>query len=147
MIVSRSNPAATISGLVNELFNDLPTVFGKTISDSFLHYPAVNILENKFGYLLDVVAPGLSKESFSVKVDGKVLTIAAATEQDASEENEAAFKPVRTEYSVKSFNRSFRLKESINTTAVNAKYENGILKVWLPKKEEEVKPIAEITIQ
>lgn len=147
-MIHTTNPTATLNGLVNELFNDLPNVFGKSITDSLLHHPQVNILENKYGYLMDVIAPGLAKEDFSVKVDGKILTVSANKKEDVKEENEdSIFRTVRTEYSVKTFKRSFTLKDSIDKNSVSAKYENGILKVWLPKKEEEVKPAAEITIQ
>jgi HSP20 family protein len=150
MIHARTNNHFTkqIDGLLNELFNEMPTAFGKQVSNAFLQYPAVNILENKFGFLLDVFAPGLEKEKFSVKVDNNILTVSYQNQTPENTEiNDATFKTLKTEFEAKNFKRSFNVKDNLNTAAITAKYENGILKVWIPKKEETTTPATEITIQ
>jgi HSP20 family protein len=151
MIHARTNNHFTkqIDGLLNELFNEMPTAFGKQVSNAFLQYPAVNILENKFGFLLDVFAPALEKENFSVKVDNNILTISYQRPEVATttENTDATFKTLKTEFEAKNFKRSFNIKDNLNTAGITAKYENGILKVWVPKKEETTTPTTEITIQ
>jgi HSP20 family protein len=90
-----------------------------------------------------VSAPGLEKADFNVKVDGNLLTISAEKKTAETVEGQ---KMIRTEFSLKSFKRSFTLDEKINAAGINAKYENGILNVLLPKKEEVKEAAKEITI-
>ncbi len=95
--------------------------------------PAVNIIENEAGFRLDVAAPGLQKEDFKINFENNLLTISAKIEAQASEITE---KYSRKEFSTGSFSRSFTLPNSIDGEQIKAIYNNGILKVELPKKEE-----------
>ncbi|WP_167021643.1 Hsp20/alpha crystallin family protein [Chitinophaga sp. Cy-1792] len=125
----------TFNGLVE---NILTNGWNKVAKDDFLTndyfttHPPVNITENKEGFNIDVVAPGFSKEDFKINADAKSLTISADRKAEAKDENE---KQVRREFSFRSFKRSFTIGDSIDTSKIVAKYENGILKVALPKKE------------
>ena len=75
-LVKVNNPInKTFDGLMNELFNDLPTSFGKSIREDVLHFPPANIIENNEQYKIELAAPGMEKTDFNVKLDGKVLTI------------------------------------------------------------------------
>jgi HSP20 family protein len=94
--------------------------------------PAVNISENKDAYLLSLAVPGMKKEDFVVKTDGNMLTI--SSEKETMEEKNDKY--TRKEYSYSSFSRSFTLPEDVNRDKVAAIYEEGVLKVTLPRKEE-----------
>lgn len=93
----------------------------------------VNIKDAKDSYRIEVAAPGFKKEEFSIKVEGNILSLSAEskTETEAIEE-----KFTRKEFNFNSFTRSFTLSKNIDATKVAATYENGILYVTLPKKEE-----------
>ena len=143
--VKVNNPInKTFDGLMNELFNELPVNFGKSIREDVLHFPPANIIEKTDLYKIELAAPGLEKADFNVKLDGKILTISAEKKAQASAENE---KVIRKEFSHKTFNRSFTLDEKINAANITARYENGILILELPKKEEVKSGTKEITIQ
>jgi HSP20 family protein len=95
--------------------------------------PAVNITEQKDEYLVSLAAPGLKKDDFKIDVDGNMLTISSEKEEKR-EEKEARY--TRKEYSYSSFSRSFTLPEEINKEKIEAKYEDGVLKISMPRKEE-----------
>jgi HSP20 family protein len=119
----------SFNSILNEVFND-NFHFG---IDEKHHTPLVNIKETKEGYQLEVAAPGMSKENFSITVEKDLLSISAEKENEAKNENE---KFTRKEFSYTKFKRSFTLPETIDAANIKAVYENGILKVNLFKKEE-----------
>lgn len=98
--------------------------------------PAVNITEQKDNYLVSLAAPGLKKDDFKIDVDGNMLTISSEKEEKKEEKEE---KCTRKEYSYSSFTRSFTLPDEVNKEKIEARYEDGLLKLVLPKKEEEKK--------
>lgn len=143
--VKVNNPInRSFDGLMNELFNELPTSFGKSLREDVLHFPPANIVEKNDFYQIELAAPGFLKADFNVKLDGKVLTISAEKKTEAAAENE---KTIRKEFSYKSFKRSFTVDEKIDAANISARYENGILKLELPKKEEVKNGAKDITIQ
>lgn len=144
-LVKVNNPInKTFDGLMNELFNELPMNFGKSIREDVLHFPPANIVEKADLYKIELAAPGMQKADFNVKLDGKILTISAEKKAETTSENE---KMIRKEFGYKAFKRSFTLDEKIDATNITAKYENGILNLELPKKEEVKNGAKEITIQ
>jgi len=144
-LVKVNNPVAkTFDGLMNDIFNDFPVSFGKTFRQDVLSFPPVNILENTNAYQLEVAVPGWEKADFNIQLDGSILTISADKKETAKVENE---KLIRKEFSSKTFKRSFTVDEKIESGAIEAKYENGILKLNLPKKEVAIATTKEITIQ
>jgi HSP20 family protein len=88
--------------------------------------------------------PGRNKEDFKVNFENELLTISY---QKPEEKQSDDFKTVRREFSFNSFTRSFHVDEKINAENIQAKYENGLLKLWLPKKEEPKKEVKQINIQ
>jgi HSP20 family protein len=104
-----------------------------------MNVPAVNIMEHKDEYKVSLAAPGLKKEDFNIAVDGNMLTISSEKEESKEEKDK---KFTRKEYSYSSFSRSFTLPEEINKEKIEAKYEDGVLKLSLPRKEEAKKPSA-----
>ncbi|MBI3883696.1 MAG: Hsp20/alpha crystallin family protein [Sphingobacteriales bacterium] len=134
----------TLDGFVNDIFNEFPATFGKAVREDVLGFPPVNISEQADAYHLEVSAPGLQKENFNIKLDGKLLTISAEKKEEIKDE---AVKSIRKEFSSKSFKRTFTLDEKIEASNITARYENGILQVVLPKKEQEKAVTKEINIQ
>ena len=110
----------------NEWF-DNGGLWGRT-----MNVPAVNIAENENEYEVSLAAPGLKKDDFKIDVDGNMLTISSEKEEN-KEEKDKAF--TRKEYNYSSFSRSFTLPDEINREKIEAKYEEGVLKIALPKKE------------
>ncbi|MCO6476349.1 MAG: Hsp20/alpha crystallin family protein [Phaeodactylibacter sp.] len=94
--------------------------------------PAVNVVENGGGFRIEVAAPGLDKEDFKVDVDKNVLSIEVNKEFKAAEGE--TYK--RREFGYFEFKRSFQLPETVDSEGIDASYQNGILLVNLPKKEE-----------
>lgn len=95
--------------------------------------PAVNITENKDAYNVSMAVPGMKKEDFKIDVDGNMLSISAEQEEEKEDKGE---KYTRKEYNYSSFSRSFTLPEDVNKETIEAAYQDGVLKLSLPKKEE-----------
>ncbi len=117
-------------------FDDFFRPWSEWFDDGFSRVgrvPAVNILEEDDSYRLTVAVPGMKKSDFEIDVDGNQLTISCSKEESQSEK-EARY--TRKEYSYYSFERSFTLPEEINREKIDASYENGVLSVHLPKREE-----------
>ncbi|MBC7652780.1 MAG: Hsp20/alpha crystallin family protein [Deinococcales bacterium] len=123
---------SNINYLFDEIINGFPANWGK---DQFQNTfaPAANIHETKDGFHVELNVPGRNKEDFKVTIENGLLTI-AFEQKEVAENND--YKTLRREFSFKSFKRSFSIDEKINAEGVQAKYDNGILKLLLPKKEE-----------
>ncbi len=99
--------------------------------------PAVNIKENDKNFEVEVAAPGMDKKNFKVEVENNVLTISAEKKEEKKEKKDNYS---RKEFSYESFERSFTLPQDVvDADKIKAKYENGILKIDIPKKEEKAK--------
>lgn len=109
---------------------------GPFIKDIESSLPATNVKETDKDFKIELAVPGFKKEDFKVALDNDVLTISAETKDEKNEENE---KFTRREFSYNSFSRSFQLPKSANSDKINAKYENGILKIDISKKDEAIK--------
>lgn len=96
--------------------------------------PPVNIKETDANFSVELSAPGLKKEDFNIEVDNGKLTISAEAKTENAEQAEGKY--TRREFTHAAFKRVFTLPETINTEGINAGYENGILTIQLPKKEE-----------
>jgi HSP20 family protein len=125
----------TFNSLFEDLFQNLPQNFaGNEWNRSFTNeFVPVNIRETADAYLLDVVAPGMEKSDFKVNLEKNLLTISAEKKTEQKSESE---KVVKKEFSFRSFSRTFKIDDSIDPAGILAKYENGILNLSLPKKEE-----------
>jgi len=122
----------------SKLFNDF---FDKDIFDySNRHFsntnttlPAVNIKESDQGYVVEMAVPGMEKADFKLNLENNMLCIASEKESE-SEKTEDNYS--RKEFSYQSFSRSFSLPDSVDEGKIDAKYENGVLIINIPKKEE-----------
>lgn len=95
--------------------------------------PSANIKENDGGYEVELALAGYNKEDFKIEVNNHTLTVSTESKSE-SEETEENY--VRKEFSYNSFSRSFRLPKTVDSDKIEASYENGILKLEIPKKEE-----------
>ena len=126
---------------VDRFFHD----FNDTFDRAFVtQTPAINVVELQDGFRIELAAPGLVKEDFKLNLEEDVLKISVDKDVDNGTEGET-FR--RREFSYTSFERSFRLPETVDQAAIAAKYEQGVLNIALPKKEEaKVQPAREIQI-
>lgn len=132
----------TWNGLFNELFSDVEKSL--PLSRTGFHQPPVNIIETTEGYHAELLAPGRKKELFGIKVENNQLILSYEEEKQAVPE---AWKQVRKEFNLSNFKRSFSLDDKIDTNGIQAKYEDGVLKLFLPKKPELQPTSHNITIQ
>ena len=131
------------TSLIDELFSDdLQAVKNKDTNQQ-LSGPKVNIKESDEAYVLDMAVPGFKKSDFKIGLENEKLSISAEIKVEEGEK-EANF--TRKEFSYESFKRTFILPETVDEGAINANYNNGILTVSIPKKEE-AKPKPARTIE
>ncbi|MBS1616332.1 MAG: Hsp20/alpha crystallin family protein [Bacteroidetes bacterium] len=122
------------SNMMEDLFgNGFHKMFQDEPLPGTTHVP-VNITETETAYQLELVAPGLKKESFKVSVDHNLLSISFDHQETEMEENN---KFIRREFRLKSFKRNFNLNERIDASGISAQYLDGILYLSLPKKVQE----------
>jgi HSP20 family protein len=133
--------------LFDDFFNrDLFNWSNSNFSDTNTTIPAVNIKETAENYEVEVAAPGMTKKDFKVELDGNALTI--SSEKSNQKEVREDERYTRKEFSYQSFQRTFNLqKDVVDIDKIEAKYENGLLHLLIPKKEEaKQKPPRQIQI-
>lgn len=148
---------------INNLPSLIENFFGRDGNDFFSqmpmqNMPAVNVIEHNDGFRIEVAAPGLKKEDFKLNLTHNNLTISAYREErseqpadGASQENQngqsSPEKYARREFSYTSFQRTFMLPTAADADQIRANYEDGVLKIEIPKREEaKVKPPRQIEI-
>ena len=145
-----------LGGFIDELLsNNSPRIFGENFFSpewkEFKNSTPVNISESDQNFMIEVIAPGLSKDDIQISMEDNTLSISYEKEtRNKSEEKDDENKQVRflkNEYSYESFKRSFRLNDKIDADKIAAKYENGVLKIDLPKKELAIAKNRAITIE
>ncbi|KMQ68690.1 heat-shock protein [Chryseobacterium sp. FH2] len=113
-----------------ELFNWGNNNFSSTLTT----LPSVNIKESPGNYEVEVAAPGMEKQDFQITLEGNLLTISSSKKNQKEEKDDNY---TRKEFSYQSFQRSFELpKNVVDEDNIQAKYENGVLKLTIPKTEE-----------
>lgn len=128
----------TVPSLFNDFFRPWESLFdlkGGSLLNNFspVNIPAVNIVETKHHYEISLAVPGMKKDDFKVDLDGGLLTISCEKEERHEENHE---RYARKEFSYTSFARSFTLPEWVNKEKIEATYDNGLLKLVVPKSEE-----------
>ena len=133
-----------VNNLFEDFFNNFPSrILNEEFSGLNQTVP-VNVKETDNAYLLEIVAPGMDKKDFKVNIDNSILTISAEKKLENKDENH---RHVRREFNYKSFTRSFTVDDTIQSDNIQARYENGVLFIELPKKEEVKIAPKEISIQ
>ncbi len=132
MSIIRYNPndfvPSTFSSLVDRFFNESVVRNG---GSTFT--PKVDVIENETSYEVQVAVPGLNKEDFKIEVNDNYLTV-SGERKFTNEKKDKNFHSIETQYG--SFSRSFTLPENVDGTKINAKYNNGILELTIPKDEK-----------
>ena len=128
----------SLDSFFDNLLNEIPS----SQSNGF-NFPPVNISETKENFELLFNVPGRNKEDFKITVDKNILTVSFEKKEEAKDENK---KQIKKEFSLQPFKRSFTLDDKVVAdNNIAAKYENGLLLLSIPKKEEvkvEAKQIA-----
>ena len=123
----------TLSNWLDDIFNrDLPSVFTSNFNTG-ITLPKVNIKETVDDFTVEMAVPGLKKSDFQIDIDNQILSISTETKEE-NEHKEENY--TRREFGYSSFKRTFTLPESVNNEKINARYNEGILSILLPKKEE-----------
>ena len=130
MRIVKYNNNNVFPSLINEFFND---DFGMNFLNRSHSVPSVNSLENNDSFEIDLAVPGMKKEDFTIELNDKVLLISSETSNTM--END---KMRLNEFNFSSFQRSFRVPDSVDHEKIKANYKNGILKIKLPKRKESI---------
>ena len=130
MRIVKYNNNNVFPSLINEFFND---DFGMNFLNRSHSVPSVNSLENNDSFEIDFAVPGMKKEDFTIELNDKVLVISSETSNTM--END---KMRLNEFNFSSFQRSFRVPDSVDLDKIKASYKNGILKIKLPKRKESI---------
>ena len=130
MRIVKYNNNNVFPSLINEFFND---DFGMNVLNRSHSVPSVNSFENNDSFEIDLAVPGMKKEDFTIELNDKVLVISSETSNTM--END---KMRLNEFNFSSFQRSFRVPDSVDQDNIKANYKNGILKIKLPKRKESI---------
>jgi HSP20 family protein len=138
------NRRSSMPSLVDEFFGKdmLSNLFDDY--QTGISIPAVNIIEGKDEFRIEVAAPGLEKNDFSIDVKNNVLFISCEKERNEETNDE---KIMRREFSYGRFSRSFSLPNTVEVEKISAKHRDGVLSIHIPKREEaKEKPPKKINI-
>ena len=126
--------------------NPLPTFFDRFFENDLFDWsnrnysltnttlPSVNIKEKQDAFEVDVAAPGLTKNDFRLELNNNMLTISSERKVENETKEDEMF--TKHEFSYQSFTRSFTMPDYADNENITATYDNGILHVAIPKKEE-----------
>ena len=138
----------------------LPSIFGENLFDDWFGFPAfpemrdidrklygkrashemkTDVREHDDGYELDIDLPGFQKDELTLRLQDGYLTVSAAKGLD-EEHKDKKGKVIRRERYSGAMQRSFYVGDGVEETDVKAKYENGVLKLSIPKKEHKKLP-------
>lgn len=132
MSIIRYNPTdyvpTTFSSMIDRFFNENLT---RTGGSTFV--PKVDIIENEKNFEVLVAVPGMKKEDFNIELKDNMLTI-SGERKFSEEKKDKNFHSIETQYG--SFSRSFSMPENVDASKINAKYNEGILELVIPKDEK-----------
>jgi HSP20 family protein len=140
--VNNNQVQKSFNNVFDEFFNEFPAFAGKEWNN--WNFPPVNIHDTANAYHIELSVPGRTKEDFKINVENGLLTVSFEKKEEAKQED---YKTIRREFSYRSFKRSFNLDDNVDANNIQAKYENGLLKLLIPKKEQEKTSSKQITIE
>ena len=100
---------------------------------STAYFPAVDVFEDQDGVALAVEIPGVEAKDVDLRIENNLLTVSGERKLEREDKKEHY---LRVERSYGQFSRTFTLPPTVNTEKVKAEFKNGVLKVFLPRKEE-----------
>jgi len=134
--------------LFNDLISEFPGIT-RNFGQEIFAFPQTNIHETNEAYHLELNVPGRAKEDFKIQVEQGLLTISFEKKEEIKKEetnSQDDYKTLRREFDFNSFKRSFSVDEKVDVNGIQARYENGVLKLLLPKKEESKQSARQINI-
>ena len=135
LVKSNNKLVNSAPSLWDDFFNRDVFNWGSNYSNTGSSLPAVNIKETADSFEVEMAAPGMEKNDFKIELDGNTLTI--SSEKKAHSEQGENENYSRKEFSYQSFFRTFHLaKDVVDADKIAARYENGLLRLHIPKKEE-----------
>lgn len=141
--ITKSSSASNLP-MLRDFFNIGSFFDGNWMGRMESGLPAVNISENEKEFNVDLAVPGFKKDDIKIKINDDILTISAENKTESEEEKNKEY--TRREYSYSAFTRSFRLPENVDNEHIDAHFEDGILKIKLPKTNTQKKSSKEISI-
>lgn len=124
----------TLQEEVNRLFStNLTRAFGDEGIGRGAWAPSVDIYENKDQIVLEAELPGMKQDEFDLSIENNVITIRGERKFEKADETDNYH---RVERSYGAFTRSFTLPQTVSAEGAVAEYNNGVLRVTLPKREE-----------
>tara|TARA_Y100000746_G_scaffold93494_1_gene79626 strand:+ start:22 stop:444 length:423 start_codon:yes stop_codon:yes gene_type:complete len=130
MRIVKYNNNNVFPSLMNEFFND---DLGINFFKRGHSVPSVNSVENNDSFEIDLAVPGMKKDDFTIELNDKILVI--SSDNSNYDQNE---RTRLNEFNYSSFQRSFRVPESVELDKIKANYKNGILKIKLPKRKDSI---------
>lgn len=127
MSLIRFKQHAPVRSNLENFFNDFfEGEFGQEHIRGAGFVPAANVKETEKAFHIELAVPGMEKEDFQIELNVDLLTVKTEKKEENKEEGERFSK---REFSIRSFERSFRLPDNIDFEKINARYQNGILKL------------------
>jgi HSP20 family protein len=120
----------SFSNLIDRFFNESLSRSGGA---AYSFVPRVDIVETEKAYEIHVSVPGMNKDDFKLDLNDNYLTV-SGERKFTKEKNDKNFHSIETQYGT--FSRSFGLPENVDAGNINAKYNNGILEITVPKDEK-----------
>ena len=125
----------------------LPEIFNDFFDNGWMERtsytaPAINVIENEKEYELELAAPGLSKEDFKIQLDGEGNLVINMEKRAENKEEKKKGRFLRREFSYEKFHQRLMLPDDVDIEKIDAKMENGVLNVHLPKIVKAL-PVAE----
>ncbi len=122
-----------LSRVFDDFFKDDFFRLPATTNDGLNTMPSVNVKETEDAFEMEVAVPGMNKDDFNINIDDNVLTISSEKKEE-NEVNEENYH--KREFRYHTFKRTFTIPATVKSEEINAKYEDGILHLTLPKREE-----------
>ncbi|MBB4080566.1 HSP20 family protein [Lewinella aquimaris] len=137
----------SVSRFLDDDWNNLFDWRNRNFSSGTTTLPSVNVKETGDEFVVEMAAPGMKKDNFDIQIDNNTLTIRSEMRNENEEQDENG-KYTRREFSYQSFQRSFNLNNQVVDDArIQATYEDGILRLVIPKREEaKEKPARQIEV-
>ena len=125
----------------------LPEIFNDFFDNSWMERPtytapAINVIETEKEYDVELAAPGLCKEDFQIHVDEENNLHVEMEKKNEHKEGHRHGRFLRREFSYEKFQQTLLLPEDVETEKIEARMENGVLNIHLPKKEVVEHPAA-----
>ena len=138
-LVRFHNPEFNVNrNLVDELLNNfLRNDYHENYLENCGNQPATNVFETEKDFRIELLLPGFPKEDVQINYHKNLLTIKVEKEE-AKDEKSEEYKYAHREFGSFNFEKNFKVPNTVDAENISAKFENGVLHLVLPKKEEAV---------